>query len=431
MATRSQQNSVEALAPKRSFFAGWGVNVAIAFTALRTNLMRSLLTMLGVMIGVFAVTLAVAVGNGAAEAVTDTVNRFGSNMAFVIPRPDDNQEFGPPRRTRERGRLTERDLRAIENEVPNIRAVAPQLRDTVDVEVAGGVATTEAVGTTPGYGIVTSQLAERGRYISDSDVGSAARVVVIGETVSENLFGESDPVGEKVRVNDVPFVVIGVLEAKGSNLGDDSDDTLVMPISTMRQRFVGDRLAGPYDLQFAFVAFQDGHPLTQGKEDIVALMKDRYKVKEGEVTPFTVRTTEEFVEQSNFITGILQAVLVSIASISLLVGGIGIMNIMLVSVTERTREIGLRMALGARKSDIRNQFLVEAAVLCTLGGTVGLILAWSVGLALSTYADFPVPVGLGTALGAIIFSAIIGLTFGGYPAVRASRLSPIEALRTE
>ncbi|MEM7700972.1 MAG: ABC transporter permease [Pseudomonadota bacterium] len=431
MATRSDKSATKALAPKRRFFADWGVNIAIAFTALRTNLMRSLLTMLGVMIGVFAVTLAVAVGNGAAEAVTDTVNRFGSNMAFVIPRPDDNQEFGPPRRTRERGRLTQRDLRAIENEVPNIRAVAPQLRDTVDVEVAGALATTQAVGSTPGYGVVTNQLAERGRYISDSDIGSAARVVVLGTTVAESLFGDSDPVGQKVRVNEVPFIVIGVLESKGSTFGDDGDDTLVMPISTMRQRFVGDRLAGPYDLQFAFVAFQDGVPLDKGKEDIVKVMKARYRVKEGEVTPFTVRTTEEFVEQSNFITGILQAVLVSIASISLLVGGIGIMNIMLVSVTERTREIGLRMALGARKSDIRNQFLVEAAVLCTLGGTVGLILAWAVGLALSTYADFPVPVGLGTALGAIIFSAIIGLTFGGYPAVRASRLSPIEALRTE
>ncbi len=414
---------------RRSFLSSWAVNIAIAFTALRTNVMRSLLTMLGVMIGVFAVTLAVAVGNGASEAVTETINRFGSNMAILVAAPDTGD--GPPRNTGVRGRLTERDLKAIEAEVPNIRAVAPQLRREMNLVVSGSNVTSEAVGTSPGYGVVTNQLADAGRYITQADVRSAARVVVLGRTVAKDLFGEFDPVGENVRINGVPFNVVGLLEAKGSTLGDDQDDTLILPISTMRQRFVGDGLAGPDDLQFAFVAFNQDASLTNGKDDIVNVLTDRYRVKPGEVTPFTVRTTEEFVEQSNFVTGILQAVLVSIASISLLVGGIGIMNIMLVSVTERTREIGLRMALGARRSAIRNQFLVEAAVLCVLGGTVGLVLAWGSGVALENYADFPVPVGIGTALGAVLFSAAIGLLFGGYPAIRASRLSPIEALRTE
>jgi len=410
-----------------SFLSSWGVNISIAMTALRTNLMRSLLTMLGVLIGVFAVTLAVAVGNGAQESVMSSINSFGSNMAILIPEPD--SEGG--RRSFDRGRLTRRDLTAVEREVPRIRAVAPQLRQSLDLVVAGTSATTSAVGTSPGYGIITNHTADRGRYITEADIRAAARVMVIGRTVSEKLFGEFDPVGETVRVNGVPFTIVGMLEEKGSTFGDDNDDTVVIPISTMRQRFVGDSLPGPDDLQLAFVGFEEGASLVQAKQDITNVLRDRYRVRDGEVNPFRVRTTQEFMEESATITGILQAVLVSIASISLLVGGIGIMNIMLVSVTERTREIGLRMALGARSSDIRNQFLVEAAVLCVLGGTIGLALAWLSGWALSTYADFPVPVGIGTALGAIIFSAIIGLVFGGYPAVRASRLSPIEALRTE
>ncbi|KEO89147.1 hypothetical protein EH31_14020 [Erythrobacter longus] len=411
----------------QKFLSSWGVNIAIALTALRTNLMRSILTMLGVLIGVFAVTLAVAVGNGAQESVMQSINSFGSNMAIIVPEPDN--EGG--RRSYDRGRLTSRDLRAIEREVPGVIATAPQLRSTLDMVTAGANTSTSAVGTTPGYGQITNHPADRGRYISEADVRSAARVLVLGQTTAETLFGEFDPVGETVRVDGVPFQVIGVLEEKGSTFGTDNDDTAVLPISTMRQRFVGDSLPGPDDLQLAFAGFEEGASLVQGKIDITNLMKDRYRVRDGEINPFRVRTTQEFMEESQFITGILQAVLVAIASISLLVGGIGIMNIMLVSVTERTREIGLRMALGAKGSDIRNQFLVEAAVLCVLGGAVGLVLAWLAGSALTAYADFPVPIGIGVALGSLAFSAVLGLVFGSYPAIRASRLSPIEALRTE
>ena len=247
--------SVPAKPKRANFLSSWAVNIAIALTALRTNLMRSILTMLGVLIGVFAVTLAVAVGNGASDAVTETINRFGSNMAILVPAPD-NEEGGPPRRSDVRGRLTMRDLNAVEREVPNVRALAPQLRRQVELIVAGGNTSSEAVGTTPGYGQVTSQLADRGRYITKADVRSSARVLVIGRTVAKDLFGEFDPIGEKVRVNNVPFRVIGLLEEKGSTLGDDQDDTLIMPISTMRQRFVGDSLPGPDDLQLAFVAFR-------------------------------------------------------------------------------------------------------------------------------------------------------------------------------
>ena len=403
--------------------SAWLVNVAIALTALRTNLMRSILTTLGVMIGVLAVTLAVAVGSGAKVSVMESINSLGSNMALVFPRPDTEGGRG----TNDRGRLTMRDARAIEREIDGVSAIAPQLRSSVQLVAPGRNASTAAIGATPGYGVVSNITADRGRFITEADVNSASRVIVLGPTVAENLFGDFDPVGESIRVNRVPFTVIGVLESKGSSFGTDNDDIAIVPISTARQRFA----AGPDDLHMLFVGFQDGFGLREAKRDMTRLMRDRYRVRVKDVSPFTIRTTEEFMEETAQVTAIFQAVLVAIASISLLVGGIGIMNIMLVSVTERTREIGLRMALGAKRSDIRNQFLVEAAVLCMIGGAIGLILAIGAAAAFEKAVDFPAPIGIATSIGAILFSALIGLIFGGYPAVRASRLSPIEALRSE
>jgi putative ABC transport system permease protein len=410
----------------RRALSGGLVNVGIALTALRTNLMRSILTALGVMIGVLAVILATAVGSGAQVSVENTIAQLGSNMALVFPQPD-TDNGGP---SRDAGKLTERDARAIERSVPGVTATAPQLRASIQLSIPARRISTGGIGVTEGYGTVTNTDVEVGRMVTAADVQAAARVIVLGPTVATKLFGDLDPLGESVRVDRVPFRVVGVLAAKGSSLGTDNDDVALVPISTARQRFATD-LRGPDDLAMLFVGFDPAVALEDGKADLVRLLRDRYSVGQGDVQPFTVRTTEEFQEQSATVTGVFQAVLVAIASISLLVGGIGIMNIMLVSVTERTREIGLRMALGARRSDIRNQFLVEAAVLCTIGGMLGLILAVVAARIFERAAEFPAPIGVPVAVGSILFSALIGLAFGGYPAVRASRLSPIEALRSE
>ncbi len=408
--------------------AGWGVNVAIAMTALRTNLMRSILTTLGVMIGVFSVILAVAVGNGAKVSVNQQIATLGSNMAIVLPEPE--RANGPPR-PGDRGRLTERDGEAIARQVPGVNAVAPQIRTSVQLVTGGRSASTQAIGSTAEFASISNIDTSDGRFLTNSDVGAATRVVVIGQTVADKLFADISPVGQTVRINRVPFTIIGLLESKGSNLGNDNDDQIIMPISTLRQRLSTATAQGPDDVTLLFVGFEDEDSLVAGDREIKSLLRDRYRVSKGKITPFTVRTTTEIAETSGEVTQIFQAVLVAIASISLLVGGIGIMNIMLVSVTERTREIGLRMALGAKRRDIRNQFLVEAAVLCIIGGAIGLVLAMVAAAVFQNLADFPAPVGWDTAIMSVAFSAAIGILFGGYPAIRASRLSPIEALRSE
>jgi putative ABC transport system permease protein len=408
--------------------ASWAVNVSIAMVALRTNLMRSILTTLGVMIGVLSVVLAVAVGSGAQVSVMESINSLGSNMALIFPQPD--SEGG--RNTDTRGRLTQRDADALEKQLSGVTATAPQLRATIQLVAQGRNTSTSAIGITPGYGIVSNITAEQGRFITESDVQTGARIIILGPTVATRLFGDFDAVGQSVRVNRIPFTVAGVLESKGSSFGNDNDDVALIPISTLRQRLSqNSSLQGPDDLQVLFVGFEEGVALPEAKKQMTEILRARYRVPTNEISPFTIRTTEEFMKESSKVTGIFQMVLVAIASISLLVGGIGIMNIMLVSVTERTREIGLRMALGARRRDIRNQFLVEAAVLCMIGGAMGLTLALILAALFQNLANFPAPIGIGTSIGAILFSAAIGLIFGGYPAVRASKLSPIEALRSE
>jgi putative ABC transport system permease protein len=407
--------------------SSWAVNIAIALTALRTNLMRSILTTLGVMIGVLAVILAVAVGEGAKVSVTSSISALGSNMALVFPFPDTDGA----RNTADSGRLTMRDALALKRSVAGITDIAPQLTANLQLSIPGRNVSTSGVGTTPGFGITSNIDAEAGRFLTQADVQSSARVIVLGPTVATKLFGDANAIGQIVRANKIPFLVIGVLQSKGSSFGRDNDDLALVPISTARQRFATNTVQGPDDLHVLYVGFEEGIDLVSAKREMTRILRERNRVQKKEVSPFTIRTTEEFMKQTGQVTSIFQILLVSIASISLLVGGIGIMNIMLVSVTERTREIGLRMALGAKRSDIRNQFLVEAAVLCVIGGIIGLTLAAILSRVIEAVAGLSAPIGVGTTIFAIIFSATIGLLFGGYPAVRASRLSPIEALRSE
>jgi putative ABC transport system permease protein len=260
--------------------AGWGVNVAIAMTALRTNLMRSILTTLGVMIGVFSVILAVAVGNGAQVSVTQQISTLGSNMAIVVPQPDSGS--GPPRPS-DRGRLTERDGRAIVRQVPGVKEVAPQMRGTVQVTTAGRSATTQAIGATPEFGTVSNFNAADGRFLSESDVGSSARIAVIGTTVADKLFPDISPVGQTIRANRVPFTVVGVLESKGSNLGNDNDDQIIVPITTFRQRLSTSATQGPDDISVLFVSFDDEDSLKAGQKEIKALLRYRYRVAKGKI----------------------------------------------------------------------------------------------------------------------------------------------------
>ena len=286
-------------------FAAWGLNVAIALVALRTNLMRSILTTLGVMIGVLAVILAVAVGDGAKVSVLDSINQLGSNMAIVFPQPENTGG----RRVDDRGRLTERDAAAIKRLVPGVSGLSPQLRATVQIVIQGRNATTTAAGITPDYAMVSNSAIDTGRFIVDADVRTAARVVVLGPSVATKLFGSFDPLGQTVRIARVPFVVVGVLETKGSSFGTDNDDLVLVPITAARQRFATLGGQGPDDLAILFVGFDDQVDLAAAKKDIVRVLRDRNNVPKGDISPFTVNTTEEFMEQTGTVTAVFQGVL--------------------------------------------------------------------------------------------------------------------------
>jgi putative ABC transport system permease protein len=402
-------------------------NIRVALTALRTNLLRSILTTLGIVIGVAAVILMMALGNAAREQVVGEIESFGSNVLVLIPQAD----------TRGGGRvqrafLTERDARALQRQVQGIDLVSPQVRTSVQVVFETNSNSTTLIGASTEYLELSDWGLTSGRMYTAAEVNTAAKVAVIGDRIRENLFGDVDPVGSIIRVNKTPLLIIGLLEPKGGGgLGPDQDDVVLAPITTARRR-VGVRSPGPPDsVQSIQIRVEERDELARVMEDITELMRARRNIGATDLQDFRIFSPQELAESLGRVLGIFALVLAGIASISLLVGGIGIMNIMLVSVTERTREIGLRMALGARPRDIQRQFLVESVVLCLIGGGIGLALGAGGAALAARLMETPATVGLGTMAMAVGVSALIGVGFGYFPAKRAAKLNPIEALRHE
>ncbi len=405
----------------------------IALAALRANKLRSGLTMLGIIIGVAAVIVMIAVGRGAQAKVEAQIKSLGSNMIMLFSA---SSTF-----TGARGAagasftISEDDAYAIARELPEeVQGAAPALRGSGQVVAGGANWSSTFYGVTPDYFDVREWGVIEGRVFETTEIAGAAKVAIIGQTVAKNLFGDaSAAVDQVIRIRTVPLTVIGVLSSKGQTLsGSDQDDIVLMPISTARNRVLGaTALAKSRSVGSISVKIREGVDMKQGEERIRDLLRQRHRLQTGQEDDFTLRNLSEILQAREESSRVMALLLAAIASVSLLVGGIGIMNIMLVSVTERTREIGLRMAVGARGRDILTQFLVEAVTLSLIGGLIGILLGISGDAAIAKFAGWPTELSAGAILLAAGFAAAIGIFFGYYPARKASKLSPIEALRYE
>jgi putative ABC transport system permease protein len=401
----------------------------IALRAILRNKMRSFLTTLGVVIGVSAVIAMVAIGDGAKARVEATFAAMGSNMLIVIP--GTSTAGGAMGGFGSMPTLTWDDLRAIQTEIPTVRAAAAQLRTSGQVMSEDQNWGTQILGTSPEYFQIRTWPASQGTLFTQSDVDAATKVAAIGQTVSDKLFGpNANPVGQNIRIKNIPFVVVAVLDKKGqSQWGQDYDDIVIIPASTFGQKIKGG-LKSFIDGSVA-VSATSAETTSRAESQIRALLRDRHRLALGADDDFSIRNLSEVANAQQEGTRTLTTLLAAIAAVSLLVGGIGIMNIMLVSVTERTREIGLRMAVGAKPSDIRLQFLVEALALAVTGGLIGVALGVLGAWRLATSFGWEVLYRPDVIAIAVGFSGLVGVVFGLYPAHKASRLDPITALRFE
>jgi putative ABC transport system permease protein len=401
----------------------------VSLRALWRNRLRSFLTTLGIVIGVAAVIAMVAIGEGAKARVEETFNAMGTNVLIVMS--GTSQQGGSRGGFGSQPTITWDDLRAIQNECPAVRSVAPQLRTGQPVIAEEANWTTQVYGTTPEYFDIRSWQAARGTLFTSSEQDAGAKVAVLGQTVVDKLWGpNADPIGQQIRIRNVPFVVIGVLTKKGqSPMGQDYDDSLYVPVTTYESKLV--RGLQKYVAGVIMVSAHASAGTQKAQNEITSLLRERHQIRPPTDDDFFIRNLAEVASAQQEGTKTLTTLLASIALVSLLVGGIGVMNIMLVSVTERTREIGLRMAVGAKPRQILAQFLVEALSLSTLGGIIGVLFGLFAASRLAASFGWPMLVRPDVIAVSVVFSAVVGIVFGLYPAQKAARLDPIDALRYE
>jgi len=402
-----------------------------AWRALAANALRSVLTMLGIIIGVGAVIAMVAVGQGATDRVQEQMQALGSNIMLVVP--GGVSQAGVRLGAQTRQRLTEEDALAIGLEIPEVQVAAPTSRATGQVVWGNSNWGTTVMGVNNEYLEARDWPLRSGRVFDMAELAGSAKVVWLGATVARELFGDQDPVEQTVRLRGIPMTVVGVLSPKGQNsMGQDQDDVVMLPLGTLRNRvWGGDATSRLKRVGAISVKVREGQDMGAVEERIKELLRQRFKVQPGAEDPFSVRNLTEMLRAQEESSRVMTLLLATVAGISLVIGGIGIMNIMLVSVTERTREIGLRMAVGARGRDILAQFLIEAITLSLAGGALGVVLGAAATWLIGTLADWQVSLSPGAVLLAVGFSGLVGIFFGYYPARRASQMLPIAALRHE
>ena len=402
--------------------------IKISFRALWVNKMRSALTMLGIIIGVAAVIAMVAVGTGASKKIAEQISSMGSNLLIILP--GTTTAGGVRMGAGTQPTLSMGDSDAILKECTAVSEVAPILNGVAQVVFGHLNWSTAVVGTTPGMLVVRDWELRSGRPFTQQDVKSATKVCLLGQTVVDNLFGDQNPVGQTIRIKNLPFSVVGVLTPKGQSAqGQDQDDTILIPVTTAQKKLFGAQFPGM--VRIIMVKAKSAEDLSAAEKQINELIRQRHHIGQKQDSDFSVRNLTQIMQAQEQSTRVMTLLLGAIASVSLLVGGIGIMNIMLVSVTERTREIGIRMAIGAKTWDIRLQFIIEALTLALIGGVIGIATGVSSAVVLSSVSGWPTVVSVLSILLAFSFSGFIGIFFGFYPAYKASLLNPIDALRYE